>query len=142
MARRMKWKKSKTLDIHRDPCEQRSTENHEQRVADFFKSNAKNSLCQKCGEPISFKRLDNGKWCPTNPDGTDHFDQCKRVALRKAGKKMLVRELRHMTVPLGRMPVVENTDVPPWDESIIPDWRWCRGSKSVTVEVQQEWMQP
>ena len=36
-------------------------------------------LCHKCGKPIAFKRLANGKWCPTNPDGSDHWDDCSKA---------------------------------------------------------------
>ena len=35
------------------------------------------SNCNKCKLPISFKKLSNGKFCPTNPDGSDHWDLCK-----------------------------------------------------------------
>jgi len=34
-------------------------------------------VCRKCGLEIKFKKLDNGKWCPTNPDGSDHWDKCR-----------------------------------------------------------------
>lgn len=38
--------------------------------------------CRKCGKPLSFVRRDyNGvmKWCPVNPDGSDHWDDCRQV---------------------------------------------------------------
>jgi len=36
-------------------------------------------LCNKCHLPIAFRQLPSGKWCPTNPDGSDHWDDCKRA---------------------------------------------------------------
>jgi hypothetical protein len=35
------------------------------------------TTCNKCGRPIAFKKLANGKLYPTNPDGSDHWDLCK-----------------------------------------------------------------
>jgi len=32
--------------------------------------------CNKCGTPISFEKLNNGKWRPINPDGSAH--RCER----------------------------------------------------------------
>lgn len=34
------------------------------------------SKCKKCGLPLAWKTLPSGKWCPTNPDGSDHWDLC------------------------------------------------------------------
>ena len=36
------------------------------------------STCRKCGQPLAFKRNENGKMVPTNPDGSDHFDICRQ----------------------------------------------------------------
>lgn len=99
------------------------------------------SVCEKCGEPIAFKRLDSGKWCPTNVDGSDHWDICKRISLKKAGKQLLVHEFQYITAPLGDMPMIFS-DLPPWDESIQEDWSWCKGHQSVEVEVQREYRDP
>ncbi len=33
--------------------------------------------CAKCGLPLAFKKLENGKLYPTNLDGSDHFDICR-----------------------------------------------------------------
>jgi hypothetical protein len=35
------------------------------------------SLCNKCHQPISFKKLASGKFIPTEPDGSEHWDHCK-----------------------------------------------------------------
>ena len=48
--------------------------------------NTKTVLCKKCGEPIAFKKLPSGKLCPTNVDGSEHFDICREVRNRKLGK--------------------------------------------------------
>lgn len=42
--------------------------------------------CKKCGLPLAFYRLPNGKACPCNPDGTDHWDLCRTVRYAKARK--------------------------------------------------------
>ena len=39
--------------------------------------------CNKCGLPIVFKKLPNGKYCPMNEDGTRHFDG-RRARLKKS----------------------------------------------------------
>lgn len=42
-------------------------------------------LCKKCGEPIAFVKLASGKLCPTNVDGSEHFDVCREVRNKKLG---------------------------------------------------------
>lgn len=40
------------------------------------------SECRKCGLPIKFERREFGgvlKWYPTNPDGSEHWDDCKKA---------------------------------------------------------------
>lgn len=34
--------------------------------------------CKQCGGTITFRKLPNGKWCPTEPNGSDHFDVCSQ----------------------------------------------------------------
>lgn len=34
------------------------------------------TACNKCNRQIKFKRLSNGKYCPVNIDGSDHWDVC------------------------------------------------------------------
>lgn len=34
------------------------------------------ATCFKCQQPIAFKKLPSGKFCPTNLDGSDHWDTC------------------------------------------------------------------
>jgi len=33
--------------------------------------------CTKCGGPIRFIMLDNGKFCPVSASGGDHWDECR-----------------------------------------------------------------
>ena len=47
-------------------------------------SSKSRSKCKKCGLPLAWKTLENGKWCPTNPDGSDHWDLCS--ATRNASR--------------------------------------------------------
>ncbi len=45
--------------------------------------------CNLCGYPIAFARLANGKLCPTEPDGSSHFDKCSQrraVIVKRYGK--------------------------------------------------------
>lgn len=37
------------------------------------------AFCYKCKQPIAFKKLSSGKFCPTNVDGSDHWDLCKSI---------------------------------------------------------------
>ena len=39
--------------------------------------NPGDATCGKCNQKIAFFKMANGKWCPCNPDGTDHFDDCR-----------------------------------------------------------------
>lgn len=34
------------------------------------------ATCKACGSEITFRRLPNGKQCPVELDGSDHFDKC------------------------------------------------------------------
>lgn len=45
----------------------------------------KATLCNKCNLPITFKKLASGKLCPTNPDGSDHWDDCSKA--KRAGRQ-------------------------------------------------------
>jgi hypothetical protein len=49
-----------------------------------------NATCGDCGLPLAFYRLPNGKACPCNPDGTDHWDLCRDVRYAKAKQGELV----------------------------------------------------
>ncbi len=34
------------------------------------------AACRKCNQPIAFRLLASGRYQPTNPDGSDHWDSC------------------------------------------------------------------
>jgi hypothetical protein len=34
------------------------------------------AICKDCGGNISWKQLPNSAWCPTELDGSNHFDLC------------------------------------------------------------------
>lgn len=86
-----------------------------------------NPLCNKCGLEIGFRRLPNGKWCPTNPDGSDHWDLCSATWIANMSKseraaydrsQAAARRPRR-TLPDDLTHVYTNGDeVPPWDESL------------------------
>lgn len=90
--------------------------------------------CGKCGLPLAFKKLPSGKLCPTNPDGSDHWDLCRLTHLKKTNKRRLDHHCEYMTVPIGKPPVVPDDGLPPWDESLVLDRSWSRGWKSVRIK--------
>jgi hypothetical protein len=82
------------------------------------------ALCNKCGLDIAFKKV-KGKWCPTNPDGSEHWDICKRA--QRAGK-VYTPEPPAITQPhAGITHVWRESAGPPWDEtgktSVLSDFR-------------------
>ena len=81
------------------------------------------TTCRKCGLPIRFKWKDE-KWHPTNPDGSDHWDDCKTVERQRSGLILADGSLdwerierEHPTVtthpPTGTV-LYEGAE-PPWD---------------------------
>lgn len=71
------------------------------------------SICARCGGQIAWKRLESGKWCPTEPDGSSHFDICKaRQRLTRAPERKPALFTGH------NVKWVWNGEVPPWDESL------------------------
>lgn len=98
--------------------------------------------CEKCDLPIAFKETPSGAWCPCNPDGSDHFDVCRLTQFVNADRPVCVGMLTLMTVPKGKTPVMDET-LPPWDDSIVPDWSWCRGYKIVpSPNAYHKWVNP
>lgn len=78
------------------------------------------TLCQKCGHPIAFKKLASGRFCPTNPDGSDHWDLCKgTVRTFESAVSDCIREGTGKTEMRGQQ-YFYTGDVPPWDESLGP----------------------
>ena len=85
------------------------------------------SICEKCGRPLAFKQLESGKWCPCDPDGSDHWDGCKAIQRRRMGilnadGTVNWKKLHRKDPPLltkGRdVRWVWAGAVPPWDESL------------------------
>jgi uncharacterized protein YifE (UPF0438 family) len=79
--------------------------------------------CAKCGLPLGFKRLKSGKWCPTNPDGSDHWDLCRETALaamtpEERAWKVYKDAQAARPVVTGKHIKTYKGDVPPWDESL------------------------
>jgi hypothetical protein len=83
-------------------------------------------LCRKCGLPLSFKRIQKGKLCPTNPDGSDHWDLCRTTWLRnmrpeeRAAYDLADAAMRapRPTWGEGITHVYCDDRIPPWDESL------------------------
>ena len=71
--------------------------------------------CNKCGLDIAFKRV-NGKWWPTNPDGSEHWDLCKQTL--RAGR-VYTREPPGITEPhAGITHVWRESAGVPWDDAL------------------------
>lgn len=84
-------------------------------------------LCAKCGLPLGFKKLPSGKWCPTNPDGSDHWDLCREtsIAAMTPAERAWLNE-RDAQRAKGVVTVGKHYHkskqyrgaIPPWDESL------------------------
>lgn len=85
-------------------------------------------LCDACQRPLAFRLLPSGKWCPCDPDGSDHWDRCKQIQRKAMG---LLND--DGTVNWGRLETLKpagwsrrasdithvwSADLPPWDESL------------------------
>lgn len=76
------------------------------------------STCKKCLQPIAWKQLPNEKWVPTNVDGGDHWDTCKKFQLINSDQELRVGMLTDMTVPDQRSGVVIiDSPIPPWEDA-------------------------
>lgn len=87
--------------------------------------------CQKCGAPIIFRRLTEGKGkgklCPFNPDGSEHWDDCSenQHTGKYGAQYKRFKALYRGPDPTGRSRAVEELtvtkrtkgDEPFWDES-------------------------
>lgn len=71
------------------------------------------SRCKKCGSGLKWKMLASGKWCPVNPDGTDHWDLCRSITRGAEGPTVVF----HMRTK-GKGTHVWDSELPPWDESL------------------------
>ncbi len=76
------------------------------------------SICKKCHQPIAWKILPNGRWCPTNTDGTDHWDDCRKHQLIRSNEPLRVGMLTDMTVPDPKSGIkIIDSDIPPWEDA-------------------------
>lgn len=69
------------------------------------------SQCRKCGSELGWKRV-KGKWHPTNPDGSEHWDLCKSIVRKSEGVEF------EYFGRVGGPGYVWCGDVAPWDESL------------------------
>lgn len=81
----------------------------------------KDAKCQKCGAPIAFYKNENSKWVPCNPDGSDHWDDCrtnlnegKYGYYKPAGPDYRFNKKTDTTKPNHKRPLYSG-DAPPWD---------------------------
>lgn len=80
-----------------------------------MKKKKSNQLCRKCNLPLSFKKLPNGKWYPTNPDGTEHWDLCREEQFRQGKRKPETRASGFITGPQYVKSTCDCSG-PPWEE--------------------------
>lgn len=79
------------------------------------------ATCAKCGQPLSFVwragKYGVMKWFPANPDGSDHWDLCKRIQRERIGMEAVMA--KHPPArSRSRVTHVYCGAVPPWDESL------------------------
>ena len=82
--------------------------------------------CYKCGLPIAFKLTPKGRWCPTNLDGSDHWDLCRQTWLANmspAERAYYAERDRIAGLPAPSATPTTAThvwtgEVPPWDNSL------------------------
>jgi hypothetical protein len=89
----------------------------------------KNAKCGKCGSPIAYYKITKGagkgKWCPCNPDGSDHWDDCREnLTVGRYGKTKIFndnpdpRPTYHKNKSTRRKTLYSDPKIPPWDESL------------------------
>lgn len=104
------------------------------------------ATCRECGQPIAWKALPSGKYCPTELDGSDHFDKCSKVRFdrikrdgtafetaREAGYRVgtKVKFTRLSSKPIRGKHYVPHTcthatpcEIPPWDTCACSTLSW------------------
>lgn len=81
------------------------------------------ATCRKCGGPISFTRLPNGKWSPAAVDGGDHWDEC-REWITKGKYGIFPPKGRINMIGPVMTPDHENKQIPPLIPGVAP-WLYC-----------------
>jgi hypothetical protein len=92
--------------------------------------NCVHAICEKCSQPLRFiEREYKGvlKWVPVNPDGSDHWDLCKKIQRQSIG---LIREDGTVNMEMlaaispgkvGRTRITHvycDESAAPWDDSL------------------------
>ncbi len=73
----------------------------------------KQSVCNKCRLPIGWRILPSGKRCPSNPDGSDHWDDCKaEINKSHSGIRVMMTSSGWIT---GRDYVTTKSDKLAWE---------------------------
>lgn len=73
--------------------------------------------CHKCGGEIGFYKNGRGNWVPCELDGSDHWDKCREVRFRRAGKKLVTHRYdpnKNITYGKNRGEPYSGEE-PPWD---------------------------
>ena len=81
------------------------------------------ATCKKCGNPLAFvKKLYKGvlKFCPVNPDGSEHWDLCRGIVRTPewAARRIREEEAEYPSGWRGTAKHVWCGPVMPWDESL------------------------
>jgi len=78
------------------------------------------SFCGECDRPLAFRLIEKGagkgKWCPCEPDGSDHWDICRETQVKMGRipeKNYDFNPDLHTTYPTNNDPFYDG-DVPPW----------------------------
>ena len=103
-------------------------------------------LCAKCHLPLAFKQLESGKWCPTNPDGSDHWDLCRETriaAMSPLERALLARRDAIAAAPVwtGTTKYVWNGTIAPWDNSLGPFRKFTKAEEQ-DRSVTRKWTKP
>lgn len=79
------------------------------------------ATCKKCGGPLAFYKNERDNWVPCNPDGSDHWDDCrsnlnegKYGIYKEAGPDYLFNPDTDITKPSHNRPLYTG-DAPPWE---------------------------
>lgn len=78
--------------------------------------------CNRCGGPITFHRNASGKLVPTELDGSEHWDICKRRRHERltpaARARLPATKTPQTTCPAPEVTHIWSGDLPPWDGSL------------------------
>ena len=78
----------------------------------------KKAKCEKCGSPLAFYKLDSGKWCPCNIDGSDHWDDCSENQAKGTygiKREIITERFMGITYPKNKKAKLYTGTEPPWN---------------------------